>query len=71
MGDESISSSVKDIFSEVTEIQSLTPKPPFAPDTIIASAVGEFRFQPHERMYQLIRRTSEIALPFSDVTLIP
>lgn len=49
-GDETISDSGKGIFSVVTETQSLIPKPPFALDTIIASAIGEFRFQPHERM---------------------
>lgn len=62
---------MKDIFSEVTETHSLIPKPLFAPDTIIASAIGEFRFQRHKRVYRLIQRTLEIALPFSDVTLIP
>lgn len=68
-GDESISDSAKDVFSEVTETRSLVPKPPFALDTAIANAVGEFRFQPHERTYQFIQRILEIALPFSDATL--
>lgn len=64
MGDESKSDGVKDVFS-------LIPKPPFALDTIIASAIGECRFQLCQRMYQLIQGTSEIAFPFSEVTLIP
>lgn len=48
-GDESISDCV--IFSEVTEIWYLVPEPPFTLDTNIASAVGEFRFQPHEKIH--------------------
>lgn len=46
-----MSNCVKDIFSEVTEIWSLVPEPPFALDTNIASAVGEFRFQPQEKIH--------------------
>lgn len=61
----------KTYFQRSLKLGPFIPKPPFALDTIIASAVGEFRFHPRERMYQLIQRTLEIALPFSDVTLIP
>lgn len=57
---------MKDVFS-----QSLVPKPPFALHIIIASAIGEFRFQPCKRMYQLMQGTSEIAFLFPEVTLIP
>lgn len=66
-----MSNCVKDIFSEVTEIWSLVPEPPFALDTNIASAVGEFRFQPQEKIHQLIERTLEIVLLLSDVIFIP
>lgn len=50
-GDESKSDCVKDIFSEVTEIWPLVLEPSFALDTNIASAVGEFRFQPLEKIH--------------------